>query len=53
MLQHYALGDHITFDAIASALPYWYLMDNVIFSWLFDTLIVDLSEIIRKHNSST
>jgi hypothetical protein len=47
-LKHNALGDHITFNAAASALPLWQRMDIVVLSWLFSTITIDLQDIIRE-----
>jgi hypothetical protein len=53
MLQRYALDDHVTFDAVAFARARWWLMDNVVLSWLFGILTVDPSDIVREHSGAT
>jgi hypothetical protein len=43
-LQHYTLNKHVTSDVVASALPCWQWMDNVILSWIFGAIIIDLQD---------
>jgi hypothetical protein len=46
-LRRYALADHILDDIITLPSSAWSLMDTVVLSWLHDTIIVELQNIIR------
>jgi hypothetical protein len=47
-LQRYSLDYHFTFDTATSVVPRWRRMYIVILSCLFDTIIVDLHEIVYE-----
>jgi hypothetical protein len=51
-LQGYALDDHITSNAIACTLPSWWQMDNVIVLRFFNTLTVNLQEMVHKRGDT-
>jgi hypothetical protein len=42
MLQHYALGDHVSSSAPTLDDPHWCRMDSVVLSGLLCTITVDL-----------
>jgi hypothetical protein len=48
-----ALDDHVTSDVAASTLPHWWGMDNVVLSWLFDTLTIKFQDIVRQRGGTT
>jgi hypothetical protein len=41
-LRRFALADHVLDDIVAPLPPSWYQMDNVVLSWLHDTITVEL-----------
>jgi hypothetical protein len=51
-LQSYTLDDHITSNAIGSTLPSWWQMDNVILLRFFNTLTVNLQEMVHKRGDT-
>jgi hypothetical protein len=46
-LHRYAPDDHVLFDAIDSS-GYWSTLDNIMVTWILDTLSPKLNEIVRE-----
>jgi hypothetical protein len=46
-LRRFALADHVLDEPVAPLSPSWVQMDNVVLSWLNDTITVKLQDIVR------
>ena len=47
-LRRYALDDHVLLDTSAADRdPAWQCLDNVVLSWIFGTLSLDLQDIVH------
>jgi hypothetical protein len=52
-LRRFALADHVLDDPVAPLSPSWVQMDNVVISWLHDTITVELQDIIHDQSDTT
>jgi hypothetical protein len=47
-LRCYSLSDHVLMDTTYVGVPSWDRMDNVVKSWIYDTISADLHDITRQ-----
>jgi hypothetical protein len=48
-LQRYALFNHVLFDATFIDVSVWGRMGSVVKSWIYDTISLELHDVIRQH----
>ena len=52
-LRRYALDDHVLLDTPVEARDVvWLCLDNVVMSWIFGTISLDLQDIVRTHGGT-